>query len=70
MATNGGAHKFNENDNNWLHKHFEHTNMNRDTHIFWMASGGGAGYWWDEELSVDNRITNGHFKYCMVISQF
>ena len=23
MATNGGAHKFNKNDNNWLHKHFE-----------------------------------------------
>ena len=23
MATNGGTHKFNKNDNNWLHKHFE-----------------------------------------------
>ena len=23
MATNGGAHKFNKNENNWLHKHFE-----------------------------------------------
>ena len=23
MATNGGAHKFKKNDNNWLHKHFE-----------------------------------------------
>ena len=23
MATNGGAHKFNKNDTNWLHKHFE-----------------------------------------------
>ena len=23
MATNGGAHKFNKNDNDWLHKHFE-----------------------------------------------
>ena len=23
MATNGGAHTFNKNDNNWLHKHFE-----------------------------------------------
>ena len=24
MATNGGARKFNKNKNNWLHKHFEH----------------------------------------------
>ena len=23
MATNGDAHTFNKNDNNWLHKHFE-----------------------------------------------
>ena len=23
MTTNGGAHKFNKNENNWLHKHFE-----------------------------------------------
>ena len=23
MATNGGTHKFNKNDNNWLHKYFE-----------------------------------------------
>ena len=23
MATNGGAHKFNKNENIWLHKHFE-----------------------------------------------
>ena len=23
MASNGGAHKFNKNENNWLHKHFE-----------------------------------------------
>ena len=23
MATNGGAHKFDKNENNWLHKHFE-----------------------------------------------
>ena len=23
MATNGGAHKFNKNENNWLHEHFE-----------------------------------------------
>ena len=23
MATNGGAHKFNNNENNWLHNHFE-----------------------------------------------
>ena len=23
MVTNGGAHKFNKNENNWLHKHFE-----------------------------------------------
>ena len=23
MATNGSTHKFNKNDNNWLHKHFE-----------------------------------------------
>ena len=23
MATNGGAHKFNKNENNWLHKHLE-----------------------------------------------
>ena len=23
MATNGGTHKFNKNENNWLHKHFE-----------------------------------------------
>ena len=23
MATNGGAHKFHKNENNWLHKHFE-----------------------------------------------
>ena len=23
MATNGGAHKFNKNENNWRHKHFE-----------------------------------------------
>ena len=23
MTTNGGAHKFNKNDNNWLHTHFE-----------------------------------------------
>ena len=23
MVTNGGAHKFNKNDNNWRHKHFE-----------------------------------------------
>ena len=23
MVTNGGAHKLNENDNNWLPKHFE-----------------------------------------------
>ena len=23
MATNDGAHKFNENNNNWLGKHFE-----------------------------------------------
>ena len=23
MATNGGVHKFNKNENNWLHKHFK-----------------------------------------------
>ena len=23
MTTNGGAHKFNKNENNWAHKHFE-----------------------------------------------
>ena len=23
LATNGGGHRFNKNDNNWLHKHFE-----------------------------------------------
>ena len=23
MATNGGAHKFNKNENNWLRKYFE-----------------------------------------------
>ena len=23
MTTNGGAHKFNKNENNWPHKHFE-----------------------------------------------
>ena len=23
MATNGGAHRFTKNENNWLHKHFE-----------------------------------------------
>ena len=23
MATNGGAHKFVKNENNWLHKHFD-----------------------------------------------
>ena len=23
MVTNGGAHKFNKNENNWFHKHLE-----------------------------------------------
>ena len=32
MATNGGAHKFNKNENNWLHEHFEQVDVIVSSH--------------------------------------
>ena len=36
MATNGGAHKFNKNENNWLYKHFEPQQIDVELCVFYI----------------------------------
>ena len=33
----GGAHKFNKNDNNWLHKHFEPQQVDLCSCVFYIG---------------------------------